>query len=145
MMRKENNIFITARGFTLIELVMVIVIIGILSVVALPKFYDLQSQSKEKIEQATVGAVKSGIYAYYAQSQVQARTPLYPSALDSASDGAVSNTNMFFTNVLSTSQISNWSKSGFSYLGPTGTAYTYNPATGAFDNNGSVPGGGGGT
>jgi len=142
-MCKGKDISIAARGFTLIELIVVIVIIGILAVTVVPKFYNLQSQSKEKSEQSTVGAVKSGLYVYYMQSKAQSRTPAYPAVLDSASDGAVSGSNKFFTNVLSMSELSDWSKSGFSYRGPTGATYTYNPDTGAFDYNGTVPGGNG--
>ena len=46
-------------GFTLIELVMVIVILGILSAFALPRFADLGTEARISSLQGAYGAVKS--------------------------------------------------------------------------------------
>ncbi|MFT5704925.1 MAG: MSHA pilin protein MshB [Shewanella sp.] len=48
-------------GFTLIELVVVIIILGILAVVALPKFMNLSEDAHVAVVSGTGGAFKSGI------------------------------------------------------------------------------------
>ncbi len=53
-MRKSQN------GFTLIELVIVIVILGILAAVAIPKFLDLSGDARQAATQGVAGALNSG-------------------------------------------------------------------------------------
>jgi MSHA pilin protein MshA len=55
------------KGFTLVELVIVIIILGILAVVAMPKFVDLTGAAKTAACQGILGGVRSAIAIDYAQ------------------------------------------------------------------------------
>ena len=76
-MKTNNN-----KGFTLIELIMVIVILGILSAVAVPKFFDLTASARIKNAQAVVGNIKAGLNLYAANSLVNAAGKYYPDGDD---------------------------------------------------------------
>lgn len=59
------------RGFTLIEMVVVMVILGILAAVALPKFVNMTGQARVAKMQGAVGAVQSAITLIHAKYLAQ--------------------------------------------------------------------------
>jgi len=56
------------QGFTLIELIIVIVILGLLAVTAAPKFIGMQSDAREATVEGLAGTIKSAGNILYAKS-----------------------------------------------------------------------------
>ena len=64
---KKKNILKNEKGFTLIEIIAVLVIMGILAAVAIPKFFDLQTKAREKAVYTAVSELKVRVNQYFAK------------------------------------------------------------------------------
>ena len=65
-----------ASGFTLIELMIVVAIIGILAAIAIPKFANLIRQSQEGATKGNLSGIRSALSIYYGDN-----TGVYPTDL----------------------------------------------------------------
>src|SRR3989338_6321271 len=134
--RRKMKLRKKTSGFTLIELIMVIVILGILAAVAIPRFFDLSTDARRAARDGIVGGVRAEIQTYIANPANTARA--WPIDLDNAGaadcgPGAAA----CFVNVLAQGGIvtTDWEKTdavapiyGYNYKPVAGSSYTYNNA-----------------
>ncbi|MFH0948064.1 MAG: type II secretion system protein [Elusimicrobiota bacterium] len=67
---------LTTSGFTLLELVIVIAILGVLVAIAMPKWIDLMRKAKEGSTKGNLGVLRSCVKIYYAKNE-----GIYPNAM----------------------------------------------------------------
>ena len=65
-MQKVGSTIRDQRGFTLIEIIMVIVLLGIIAAIAIPKYIDLRTEAADATASGIVGAIVSSASIGYA-------------------------------------------------------------------------------
>ncbi|PKN32775.1 MAG: prepilin-type cleavage/methylation domain-containing protein [Deltaproteobacteria bacterium HGW-Deltaproteobacteria-19] len=63
MLKKRNQ-----KGFTLIEIIAVLVILGILAAVAIPRYLDLQDEARNKAALGAIAEAKGRLSSGYAKA-----------------------------------------------------------------------------
>lgn len=74
---KPATTLLVKKGFTLIELMLVIAIIGTLAAIAVPKFADLMRKAREGSTKGNLGVLRSCIRIYYARNEGEFPTKLF--------------------------------------------------------------------
>ena len=66
MLKRKNG----QKGFTLVELIVVMAILAILAAIAVPKYTGVQNDAKLKAHNANVAIIKNAVALYAAQNNV---------------------------------------------------------------------------
>jgi prepilin-type N-terminal cleavage/methylation domain-containing protein len=130
MLKMKNN----SNGFTLIELILVLVLMGVLAISVAPRFANVQANSIIIIGEANLQIINSGIRMKMGNDSYLTGKVAWPEVLDNASVGNCLPTNLCFSEVLNPGAARGWSKDNDTSYTNTETAkqYSYQKDSGNF-------------
>lgn len=127
MNRVQNSLQKKRRGFTLIELVVVVLILGIIAAIAAPKMFDTATDARINSTRQSLAVVRDAIELYRAQNSA------YPAAANLATL-----LEPYLRGPFPTAQVGNTNANVFAssanpiVVGGSGEGWAYNQTTGEF-------------
>lgn len=70
---KTHPLYFGQKGFTLIEIVMVLVLLGILAAVAVPKYFDLQELAEKRVAETVTQELQARLNADFAEKILEGK------------------------------------------------------------------------
>ncbi|MCH7619328.1 MAG: prepilin-type N-terminal cleavage/methylation domain-containing protein [Candidatus Marinimicrobia bacterium] len=116
-----------SKGFTLIELVTVIAILGVLAAMTVPKFFSLQIKAQNETQNQIIGTIRAGLETYGANQIVFAGAKIYPVTTVDLLDAVLNPVPAKWTYVTGTGKITHTRSDSiitWTYTRPTPATYT---------------------
>ena len=125
-----------SRGFTLVELIVIIVVLAILSGVAIPRYIDYTANARASAVRATLGGVRTAIANFYANSDLSG-TIAWPTLVQMQTLGTVMQeaipANPYITSTNAASYVAaTWSATPPVTTGANVAGWNYDAASGRF-------------
>ena len=75
MLFKSSSRISNESGFTLLEIIAVLVILSILAVVAVPRYFDMQTQARQRAREGAMAEASGRVNGYFGQQVLAGQLP----------------------------------------------------------------------